>query len=143
RVPGVLRDLVGLVEDVDLPAEIRRGVLDPVAQLADVVDAAIARGVDLDEVDRPSLADRDTRLAAVARVAVLEVRAVDGLREDPGQGWLAGDRTAARGAGPGRACRWPAGRRRGSRARRGRSGPHSGASRRLRSGRRSRRTSAP
>ena len=89
RVPGVLRDLVGLVEDVDLPSQVRRGVVDPVAELPDVRDAAVARGVDLDEVHRPALADRDARLAPVARVAVLEVRAVDGLGEDPGERRLA------------------------------------------------------
>ena len=123
RVPGVLRDLVGLIEDVDLPPQVRRGVVDPVAQLADVGDAAVARGVDLDEVHRPALADRDARLAAVARVAVLEVRAVDGLGEDPGERRL---------ARPARA------RRRGSRARPGRCGRRCAASRRRPSARRSR-----
>ncbi len=89
-VPGVLRDLVSLVEDVDLAAQVRRGVLDPLAQVADRIDAAVARGVDLDEIHRPAFADRDARLARVARIAVLEVRAVEGLGQDPGEGRLAG-----------------------------------------------------
>ena len=89
RVPGVLRDLVRLVEDVDLAGEVGRGVVDPLPQVADRVDAAVRRGVDLDEVHRPALADRDARRAGVARVAVLEVRAVDGLGEDPGERRLA------------------------------------------------------
>ena len=64
-------------------------VVDPLAQVADGVDAAVGRGVDLDEVHRPALADRGARRAGVARVAVLEVRAVDRLGEDPGQRGLA------------------------------------------------------
>ena len=41
------------------------------------------------QVHRPALADRDARRAGVARVAVLEVRAVDGLGEDPRERRLA------------------------------------------------------
>jgi hypothetical protein len=59
RVPGVLRDLVGLVEDVDLAPQVGRGVVDALPKLADRVDAAVGGGVDLDEVKRPALADRD------------------------------------------------------------------------------------
>ena len=90
RVPGVLRDLVGLVEDVDLAPKVGRGVIDPLAELADRVDAAVRRGVDLDEVERPALADRDAGLAGVAGIAVLEVRAVERLGEDPRERGLAG-----------------------------------------------------
>ena len=90
RVPGVLRDLVRLVEDVDLAAEVGRGVVDPLAELADVADAAVGRRVDLDQVEGPALADRDARRARVARVAVAQVRAVEGLGEDPGERRLAG-----------------------------------------------------
>src|SRR6478672_641752 len=78
-----------LVEDVDLAPQIGRGVLDPFAEIPDVANAPVAGGVDLDEVEGPTLADRDTRLAGVARVAVLEVRAVERLGEDPGKRRLA------------------------------------------------------
>ena len=90
RVPGVAGDLVGLVEDVDLAPEVAGRIGEPVAQLADLVDAAVGGGVDLEDVEGRPLADRDAGLADVARVAVLEVRAVDGLGEDPGQRRLAG-----------------------------------------------------
>ena len=90
RVPGVLGDLVRLVEDVDLAPELAGRIRQALAQVADVVDAAVAGGVDLDEVERRALADRDARRAAVAGVAVLEVRAVDRLGEDPGERGLAG-----------------------------------------------------
>ena len=90
RVPGVLGDLVRLVEDVDLAPELAGRVRQALAQVADVVDAAVARGVDLDEVERRPLADRDARRAGVAGVAVLQVRAVDGLGEDPRERGLAG-----------------------------------------------------
>ena len=89
RVPGVPRDLVGLVEDVDLAGEIGRGVVDALPEIPDRVDAAVRCCVDLDEVHCPALADRDARRAGVARVAVLQVRAVDGLGEDPGERGLA------------------------------------------------------
>ena len=90
RVPGILRDLVGLVEDVDLAAEVGRGVVDPLAQFPDRVDPAVRGRIDLDEVERPSLADGDTRLAGIARVAVTQVRAIEGLRENARQRRLAG-----------------------------------------------------
>jgi hypothetical protein len=89
-VPGVLRDLVSLVEDVDLAAQVGRAVLDPLAQVPDGVDPAVARRVDLDEIEGSPLTDRDTRLAPVARIAVLEIRAVQGLGKDAGEGRLAG-----------------------------------------------------
>ena len=91
RVPGVLRDLVRLVEDVDLAAQVRRGVGEALAQLAHGLDATVGRGVDLDEVEGTALADRDARGTAITGVGVgLEVRAVDGLGQDPGERGLAG-----------------------------------------------------
>ena len=90
RVPGVLRDLVRFVEDVDLAAQLAGRVRQTLAQVADGIDAAVARRVDLDEVERRPLADGDAGRAAVARVAVLQVRAIDGLGEDPSERGLAG-----------------------------------------------------
>ncbi len=63
RVPGVLGDLVRLVEDVDLASQLAGRVRQALAQLADGVDAAVARGVDLDQVQGRALADRDARIA--------------------------------------------------------------------------------
>ena len=89
RVPGVAGDLVRLVEDVDLAAQLAGRVRQAFAEVADGIDAAVAGGVDLDQVERRALTDRDARRAAVAGVAVLEVRAVDGLGQDPGERRLA------------------------------------------------------
>ena len=58
RVPGVLGDLVRLVEDVDLAAQLAGRVGEALAQVADGVDAAVAGGVDLDQVEGRALADR-------------------------------------------------------------------------------------
>ena len=88
-VPGVLGDLVRLVEDVDLALQLARRIRQSLAELADGIDAAIARGVDLDEVERRPLPDRDARRAGVAGVAIAQVGAVEGLREDPGERRLA------------------------------------------------------
>ena len=90
-VPGVLRDLVGLVEDVDLAPEVGGGVAQALAQLADIVDAAIGRGVDLDQVQGPALADGVARVTRVAGIGVgSEVLAVERLGEDPRERRLAG-----------------------------------------------------
>ena len=45
-------DLVRFVDDVDLGAKLRGRVADALPQIADVVDAAVAGGVDLDDVGR-------------------------------------------------------------------------------------------
>ena len=89
-VPGVARDLVGLVEDVHLPPQVAGRIRESLAQLADLVDAAVRGGVDLEDVERRPFADGDAGVACVARVAVLQVRAVDGLGEDPRERGLAG-----------------------------------------------------
>ena len=90
RVPGVPGDLVRLVEDVDLAPELAGRIRQSLAQVADVVDAAVAGGIDLDQVEGRPLADRDAGRAGVAGVAVLQVGAVDGLGQDPGERGLAG-----------------------------------------------------
>ena len=86
-VPGVLRDLVRLIEDVDLARRSLGGIVDPLAQLADGVDPAVPGGIDLDEVNRPALADRvagphashgspsrrSVQLSALARIRASDV----------------------------------------------------------------------
>ena len=52
RVPGRRREHVRLVEDVDLAAPADGRVGDALAQLADVVDRVVRRGVHLDHVER-------------------------------------------------------------------------------------------
>ena len=86
RVEGARREHVHLVEDVDLLLGALRRDADRLAQLAHVVDAVVARGVDLDDVDRAAVVERRARLARAARLGVgpLGERrlAVDGLGED-------------------------------------------------------------
>ena len=67
RVPGGVRELVRLVEDVDLVAALGRLEDDPVADLADVVDPALRGGVHLDDVERRAVGDRDARVADLVR----------------------------------------------------------------------------
>ena len=66
-----------------------RGV-DARQQLAHVVDAVVARRVELDDVERAALADGDAALAGVVGLAVDGVEAVDRLGHDPRGARLAG-----------------------------------------------------
>ena len=94
RVRRALREHVDLVEDVHLaPAGgAERG---PLVQLTDAVDAVVRRGVELEHVERRAVLDRPARLAHAAGLAVADVRAVQGFREDARGRRLAG---AARSA---------------------------------------------
>ena len=85
-----LGDPLDLVDDEDLPAEVGRGGPGPLDELADLLDPVVRRGVELDDVERSALPDGDTRRTAVARIAILEVGAVERLGDDPGDRRLAG-----------------------------------------------------
>ena len=90
RVEGVRAEHVNLVDDVDPAAELGRRGQRPHHELAGVLDRAMAGGVDLDNVERASVPDRDACGAGVTRVAVgAEVGAVDRLGEDSGRRRLA------------------------------------------------------
>ncbi len=88
RVKGLRGEHVGLIDDVDLDAQRRRQILDPVAQLADLVDPPIGGGVDFDQVDRRARGDLHAGSAFAARLGALPVQAVDGFGQDPGSGRL-------------------------------------------------------
>ncbi len=81
RVDG---QLVRLVDDVDLVAARRGGVHRLLAQLPGVVDAAVARGVHLDDVDRPGAVGREVAAARAlaARVRRRPLLAVERPRQD-------------------------------------------------------------
>ena len=80
---------VDLVEDVDLGPP-RRGDDRAADEAAHVVDLVVGGGIELEEVHaRPGL-DRHTRVARTARLAVTQVRAVEGLGQDPRRRRLAG-----------------------------------------------------
>ena len=67
RVPGCVRELVGLVEDVDLVASLGRLEHDTFTDLTDVVDAALRGSIHLDHVERDARGDRDARMARAVR----------------------------------------------------------------------------
>ena len=90
RVPGGVRELVRLVEDVDLVAPLHRLEDDAVADLADVVDAALRGGVHLDHVERGAGGDRAARVARAVRRGRRPLRAVEALGEDARHRGLAG-----------------------------------------------------
>ena len=69
RVPRGVGELVRLVEDVDLEAALDRLEDDVLADLADVVDPALARGVHLDHVERRPARDRHARVAGLVRAS--------------------------------------------------------------------------
>src|SRR5437667_1143277 len=62
RVEGLARELVRLVDDVDLVLTLRRREAHLVAQIAHLIDTAIGCGVDLDEIEEGAVADRDAVL---------------------------------------------------------------------------------
>ena len=82
RVPRGVGELVRLVEDVDLEAALDRLEDDVLADLADVVDPALARGVHLDHVERRAACDRDARVAGLVRGRRRALLAVERLGED-------------------------------------------------------------
>ena len=90
RVPGGVGELVRLVEDVDLVAPFDRLEDDAVADLADVVDAALRGGVHLDDVEGGAGGDRAARVARAVRRRRRPLRAVEALGEDARHRGLAG-----------------------------------------------------
>ena len=68
RVERALRQHVHFVDQVDLEAAARRRVLRVVDQLAHVVDAGVAGGVDLEQIDEAARVDLAARTALAARV---------------------------------------------------------------------------
>ena len=90
RVPRCVRQLVRLVEDVDLVAPLDRLEHDAVADLADVVDAALRRCVHLHDVERRARRDRRADVARPVGRRRRAGRAVERLREDPRHRRLAG-----------------------------------------------------
>ena len=89
RVLGPGGEHVDLVEQVHLgPA--RRSEVDPLEETPHVVDLVVGGGVELLEVERAALLDRQARLADTAGLAVVaEVGAVQRLGQHPGGGGLA------------------------------------------------------
>ena len=101
RVEALRRDHVGLVDDVDLVAALDRREERLLPQVARVVDAAVGRRVDLDDVDRPRPAAGQVAaaVALAARVGDRRLLAVERPRQDPGARGLAAPARAAEQVG--------------------------------------------
>src|SRR5438270_7145773 len=90
RVPGGVRELVRLVEDVDLVAALRRLEDDALANLADVVDPALRGRVHLDHVQRGAVRNRHARITGLVWRRRGALNAVEPLGEDAREGGLPG-----------------------------------------------------
>ena len=88
-VPGLRRQHVDFVDDVDLVPVAGRGVTHGLAQLADGVDAAVAGTVDLQDVERAAGGDFGAGGAAVAGPRRRPFLAVERLGEEACHGRLA------------------------------------------------------
>ncbi len=89
-VRGGTGDLVGLIDDVELGFELRGCVLHPLPQVADVIDAAIAGGINFNHICRCAGVDRHTTWADIARSSEwIGIFAVDGFCQNAGRGGLA------------------------------------------------------
>ena len=84
-VEGGLGELVRLVEDVDLVAALDRLEDHVLADLAHVVDPALARRVHLDDVERGAGCDRAAGVAGAVRLRGRALLAVERLGEDAGE----------------------------------------------------------
>ena len=78
-----------LIDDVDLASSGLGQVADLVAEVTDVVDAVVARAVDLDDVDGASFRNSDTLVADVTWIGGRSVDTDQTLREQAGGGGLA------------------------------------------------------
>ena len=71
-----------LVDDVHTLFHLAGGIDGIVAQVADIVNAVIGGGVDLQNIHTGSGIDGPAGLADIAGVAVMGIEAVDGLRKN-------------------------------------------------------------
>ena len=80
---------MGFVDDVDLAHSLGGGEVHLLTDIAYLVDAPVAGGVQFDDVHELAAVDRHAVGAGVAGVAVLGVEAVHPFGYDPGRGGLA------------------------------------------------------
>ena len=82
RVERLGRQHVDLVDDVDLVAAIDRRELDRLAQVADLVDAAVGGRIDLKDIHRGAVRDLAALLTLPARLRRRPVLTIERLRQD-------------------------------------------------------------
>ncbi len=103
RVEGRFTEHVHFVDDVDLESGAGGAVAAVFDDLADVIDAGVAGGVDLDDVDVVAAGDGEAGIAfsAGSGGGTLGVLAIQGFGEDSGHAGLAGASGAAEEVGMG------------------------------------------
>ena len=103
RVEGALTEHVDFVDDVDLEPAAGRAVLGVFDDLADVVHAGVAGGVDFDDVDVVAAGDGQAGIAFAAGLGRggVEFLAIQSLGEDAGGAGFAGAARAAEKIGVG------------------------------------------
>jgi hypothetical protein len=85
------RKHVNFVNDVDFIFPLRRGEVDFIAQVADIIHAIIRGGVYFDEIHETVFVDREAMFTLIARTRGRIFRkAVDGFREEPRNGGFSG-----------------------------------------------------
>ena len=91
RVGRVGRQRMGLVEDVDAIATQHGLLVDAIANVADVIDATIRGRIELEDIKRSAISNRETRLALETRRRrrTLRVLTIKRLAEDLRQRRLA------------------------------------------------------
>ena len=94
-VGGLVGEHVDFVDDIDLVARLVGGIVDLLPQVADIVDAAVAGGINLDHIQGPALGDGLAHGAGIARLALAVGEAVDRLGQDARGAGLAGAARAA------------------------------------------------
>jgi len=88
-VEGGVRYHMRLVNDINLVSEFEWRIVDPFAKLANIVNPAVRRRVNLDEIRGAVLRNGNANLAGPAGVAIPARVAIDGFGEDASHGSLA------------------------------------------------------
>ena len=99
RVRGFVGELVRFVEDHDFVAARSGRVADHLAQLADLVNAAVGGGVDFEHVERSAGGNFAAGVAGVVGLGGGALRAIERFGEDAGGGGLADAADAGKNIG--------------------------------------------
>ena len=87
-IRSLVGEHMGFVNDIDFTLAFYWRKVDLVANVANVIDASIARRVEFDNIHVAAIIDRGADSAGVTGVAALRVKAVDCLRQYPSRSGL-------------------------------------------------------
>ena len=91
------------VDDIDLVSAQHRRIFDLFANVPDLIDTAVAGGVDLNDIADPRFIDLGADLAFVAGIAVFGMGTIDGAGKNFGDRGFAGAADARQEIGVGNA----------------------------------------